>query len=137
DVWSATATPTTMAARGYFAYVWTGSQMIVWGGATAIAGTSGLKHDGADIDPAANAWYPVNNTSASLPVARGDAVAVWTSGADANANQMLVWGGINGTTTFLNNGAFYNPVTASWTTMSQGSTLAPRHAAGAIWTGST
>lgn len=114
---------TGLEARSYFAWVWTGTKFIVWGG---FAGT-GLKNDGAVYDPATNAWTTMSTTSA--PTARQGAKAIWTG------SRMIVWGGYDGSN-FLNNGAIYNPTDNSWSSLS--TTSAPsdgreRHTI--VWTG--
>jgi hypothetical protein len=64
--------------------VWTGRQLLVWGGQTVRAGVRTAPPHGLAYDPAANRW-------STLPTAplrgRTGHLAVWTS------SQMLVWGG--------------------------------------------
>jgi N-acetylneuraminic acid mutarotase len=64
--------------------VWTGRQLLVWGGQTVRAGVRTAPPHGLAYDPAANRW-------SRLPTAplrgRTGHLAVWTG------NQMLVWGG--------------------------------------------
>ena len=69
--------------------VWTGSEMIVWGGAD---GGSGYLNDGGRYNPAANSWTAVSTTGA--PAARYSHTAVWTG------SEMIVWGGYNDGTYF-------------------------------------
>ena len=74
--------------------LWTGSEMLVWGG----KGTQ----TGMRYDPATDVWTPMSTTSA--PEARFAHVAVWTG------SQMIVWGGktnpnqIPGSSCCINNG---------------------------------
>jgi hypothetical protein len=64
--------------------VWTGRQLLVWGGQTVRAGVRAAPPHGLAYDPAANRW-------SALPAAplrgRTGHLAVWTG------SQMLVWGG--------------------------------------------
>ena len=61
--------------------VWTGKEIIYWGG---YAGTSNTAQaDGAAFDPSTNQWRRI----ADAPMARGGAHAVWTG------TEMVVWGG--------------------------------------------
>ena len=85
----------------YHTAVWTGSKMIVWGGATATArlNTGGL------YDPATDSWAATTLTSA--PTARTGHTAVWTG------DRMIVWGGLSGTM-FYATGARYDPVANTW-----------------------
>jgi hypothetical protein len=50
--------------------VWTGSEMIVWGG----LGTSGYLNTGARYNPAANTWTPVTTNAAPAPRSQHAAV---------------------------------------------------------------
>jgi len=75
--------------------VWTGSEMIVWGGGNV----SGLFNDGGRYHPTADSWAPVSTSGA--PSARGDHTAVWTG------SEMIVWGGDNGS--LLNDTFSYTP----------------------------
>ena len=61
--------------------MWTGSEMIVWGGYNG----SGYLNDGGRYNPAANSWTAVTTTGA--PAARAYHTAVWTG------SEMIVWGG--------------------------------------------
>jgi len=107
--------------------VWTGSEMIVWGG----AGAGGYLSDGGRYDPVANNWTPMNNSSLDAPTARGHHTAVWTG------SEMIVWGGRGGTG-YLNDGARYNPAGNYWAPMSVSNGVPPsaRFAHTAVWTGS-
>ncbi len=103
--------------------VWTGSEMIIWGGDEGY-----VQNTGSRYNPTANTWTPLN-TSSSL-VARRNHVAVWTG------SQMLVWGGTAGYVTFYNDGARYNPATDAWSPMTMLNAPSPRENATAVWTGS-
>ena len=106
--------------------VWTGEELLVWGGATGTT-EARVRNDGAAYDPATNAWrvLPVAPISA-----RFEQTAVWTG------TEMIIWGGdddvLNTHTT--NDGAAYNPTTNTWRLL-PASPLAPRNAAIAVWTG--
>jgi hypothetical protein len=78
---SASGVPT---ARYYHTALWTGNEMIVWGGQNS--GTSILK-DGGRYFPTENSWKSI--ASSGAPDERALHTAVWTS------NQMLIWGGGN------------------------------------------
>ncbi|MGH9039741.1 MAG: Kelch repeat-containing protein, partial [Acidimicrobiia bacterium] len=110
--------------------VWTGKEMIVWGGAERAGNAPIYLEDGAAYDPAADKWR-------TLPVsplgARADHVAVWTG------KEMLIWGGNPGIETpFGNNefadGAAYNPDTDKWRPMAK-FPLTARYATRAVWSG--
>src|SRR5207237_7802454 len=64
--------------------VWTGREMIVWGGAWRAGNASIWLDDGAAYDPAGDRWRRL----ASSPLApRSEAVIAWTG------KEVLVWGG--------------------------------------------
>jgi hypothetical protein len=105
DTWVATSTTNAPTARSAPA-VWTGSEMIVWGG---YDGSSNGSNTGGRYNPSTDSWTATSTTNA--PAARITLTAVWTG------TEMIVWGGhdgING----LNTGGRYNPGTDSWTATS-------------------
>ena len=125
-----TALPATLAntpgARATPAAVWTGSQMIIWGGTTA----SGLAGDGGLYAPAANTWTSLPGTLANSPAARTGHSAVWTG------SELIVWGGNGNAANFADGGRF-DPAAISWTTLPASLANAPaaRERASAVWTG--
>jgi len=90
DKWTALAMDGAPSPRAGHAAVWTGQQMIIWGGAATRCGdgSSGACSDGAAYDPATDRWTPL--TSAGKPAGRSGLAAVWTGDA------MFLWGGIGG-----------------------------------------
>ena len=132
---SISGTPTT---RDGHTAVWTGSEMIVWGGYQDSQQTSygyadaGPTNTGASYDPSTNSWNQTSITGA--PVGRYGHTSIWTG------TRMLVWGGkIAGSSTFTNTGSSYNPTTFTWSTLpSPNVSNAPssRWQHTAVWTGS-
>jgi hypothetical protein len=120
DTWTAITIVTAPGARMYHTAVWTGSEMIVWGGYDGSSLSSGGRYD-----PVADAWTPVSTANAS---ARYVHTAVWTG------SEMIVWGGT--ASGDLNSGGRYNPVTDTWTATSMTNAPGARHYHTAIWTGS-
>lgn len=105
--------------------VWTGSEMIIWGG----TGTNGLKDSGARYNPATDRWTPTS-LAGTPPSARRDHTAVWTG------SEMIVWGGNTAAGT-TQSGGRYNPTTDSWTATSIGANCpSARSGHTAVWTGS-
>ena len=125
--WTQGALNGAPAPRWYHTAVWTGTEMIVWGG----RGTNGYRYlnDGGSYNPAANSWAALPTSGA--PAARLYHTAVWTG------NDMIVWGGVatNGIS-LLNDGGRYNPVADSWTALSTTGAPAWRAVHTAVWTGS-
>lgn len=84
DGWTATATGVNVpAARASNTTVWTGAELIVWGGQDA---DSLPVNTGGRYDPSTDSWA-ATSTGASAPSARRGHSAVWTGG------QMIVWAG--------------------------------------------
>jgi hypothetical protein len=114
-----------IAPRNEYAAVWTGKQMIVWGGYSNTAQYG----DGAAYDPATRTWTKL----AAGPLAGEDlAVTVWTG------KDMLIFGG-SGTSGSSSDGAAYDPATNTWRKLAP----IPRSLGGnltgsgsyAVWTG--
>jgi N-acetylneuraminic acid mutarotase len=119
DTWSATPTQGAPTARNLQPgqAVWTGSEMIVWGGFAV-----GLSDTGARFNPATNVWSPIS--SVGRPAGRADHQVAWTGA------EMIIWGGFNPL-----NGAKYRPSTDTWHPMSSTGAPPNRHDVRAIWTG--
>ena len=131
DSWSPTGTGLgTPPARTRHTAVWTGSEMIVWGGAGVDpqALTTRIYNTGGRYDPANDMWTPTN-TGLNVPTARSSHTAVWTG------TEMIVWGGYDGH--YLNTGGRYIPVADFWQPMNAGpGAPPPRSGHTAIATGS-
>jgi N-acetylneuraminic acid mutarotase len=120
DSWTTTSTSNAPTARTAHTGVWTGSEMIIWGGAPTSS-------TGARYNPGTDTWTATETTGA--PAARNSHTAVWTG------NQMIVWGGFNNVNVRINTGGRYDPVTNSWTATSTTNAPAPRNLHTAVWTG--
>ncbi|MCX6879578.1 MAG: hypothetical protein NTW21_38105 [Verrucomicrobia bacterium] len=116
----------TPAARFDHTAVWTGSEMIVWGG----MGGGGL-NDGGRYNPSGTgSWTAIPNTLANTPSPRTTHTAVWT-GSD-----MIVWGGVSDYGVTSQDSGRYNPATDTWTTLPTAGAPAARYLHTAVWTGS-
>ena len=122
--WEPLPTAGAPSARFDHTAVWTGSSMIVWGG--AIPGVEKVTATGGRYDPASGTWTPTS--TAGAPSARRSHHAVWTG------SRMLVWGGA-GAQDFSSGGGLYDPVTDTWTAMATAGEPAPRTMFAAVWTG--
>ncbi len=118
------AAPASLEARDTFAGVWTGRQLVVWGGyGRSSACTPCLHADGAVYDPDTDSWTPM----APAPLAgRGGHRAVWTGRA------VLFWGGF-GTAEEVD-GALYDPTGDTWLPLPPGP-LAARQLQAMVSTG--
>jgi N-acetylneuraminic acid mutarotase len=122
DEWAATSNTGAPARRYYHTAVWTGSEMIVWGGANG----SGPLNTGGRYNPSTDTWTATSTTNA--PSARSNHTAVWTG------SEMIVWGGAVGS--YFNTGGRYNPSTDTWTATSTTNAPDARYYHTAVWTGS-
>jgi len=120
DSWSEIAADDDApSARSVHTAVWTGSEMIVWGG---INDSLTVLNSGARYNPETSIWSQMR----PAPLALYGHTAVWTG------TEMIVWGdALNG-----NSGMAYNPQTDSWRLISHAGAPAPRMGHGAVWTGS-
>ena len=66
DSWTATSTTNAPTARGVHTAVWTGSEMIVWGG---FDGLNMFLNTGGRYNPNTNSWTATSTTNApSAPI---------------------------------------------------------------------
>ena len=117
--WTATNVTNAPTAREEHTAVWTGSQMIVWGGGTSF-------NTGGRYNPSMDSWIHTN--TANAPTGRYLHTAVWTG------SEMIVWGGVRGSTG-LNTGGRYNPTMNNWTATSTTNAPTFRIFHTAVWTG--
>jgi N-acetylneuraminic acid mutarotase len=119
DTWSPVATANAPDARGYHTAVWTGEEMIVWGGINEPA----YEPSGGRYDPVADSWTPTSMIDA--PSLRWFHVAVWTG------EEMIVQAGNFGVTA----GGRYDPATDTWTPTSPVNSADHGEGSTAVWTG--
>lgn len=126
DTWTAVQTTGAPSGRLFFTSIWTGSEMIVWGG---YSGASNLDtNTGGLYNPATNSWTATSLTSA--PVLRDSHTAVWTG------TRMVIWGGGDEVFTPKNTGGRYDPATNTWqATRTTGAPTARLYHT-AVWSGS-
>ena len=123
DSWTATSTTNAPEARSGHAAVWSGSEMIVWGG---VNNNSLVLNTGGRYNPSTNSWTA---TSPGQP-ARVEHTAVWSG------SEMIVWGGTADGHNYPNTGDRYNPSNDSWTATSITNAPSGRELHTAVWTGS-
>lgn len=112
DSWTPTSVGANVASlRDDHVAVWTGTEMIVWGGLYFTA----TMNTGGRYNPSTNSWT-ATSTGANNPSARLYHKAVWTG------SEMIVWGG-SSSAGYDSTGARYNPSTDSWTPTSLGANV--------------
>ncbi len=128
DTWNATSSYGAPVARYKHSAVWTGSQMIVWGGLNGIGRP--FPNSGGRYDPATDTWTSMSSNGE--PIARRQYSAVWTG------SLFIVWGGdssTGGAGIYLNTGARYDPATDQWSPTSSLNAPSVRSSPSAVWTG--
>jgi ankyrin repeat protein/N-acetylneuraminic acid mutarotase len=127
DSWRTITTQRAPSKRYAHTMVWTGKEMIVWGGGN----TTKALNDGGCYSPTRDAWRPVSTDGAPSP--RVGHVAVWTG------KEMIVWGGTtresDAQSVYFENGARYNPETDTWKPISTIGAPKGRVQSVAVWTG--
>lgn len=124
---SSFALPEWLEPRAGHSIVWTGEELIVWGGRSA----DGALADGAIYNPQSNEWRQL----ADGPLqGRSDHVAVWTG------EEMLIVGGqdVFASGTILTDGAGYDPAANSWRQIGNADLASPAAAElqiESVWTG--
>jgi hypothetical protein len=96
DSWKATSTTNVPDAREYHTAVWTGSQMIVWGGQGFDAS---YLTTGGRYDPSTDSWTATSTTN--VPDSGINHTAIWSG------SEMIIWGGFNDNPGYLNTGGRY------------------------------
>jgi hypothetical protein len=122
DAWIPTTLTNAPARRTHHTAVWTGAEMIVWGGIDPLPGTGLETNTGGRYKPATDSWSSTSGMNA--PTARYDHTAVWTG------TEMIIWGAAAGST-----GGRYNPATDTWTPTSVTNVPTSRSLASSVWTG--
>jgi len=127
--WAPISTLNGPSARTGHTAVWTGSQMIIWGGRDAA---SVQLNSGGLYNPSTDSWA-ATSVGANVPTERAQHSAIWTGSV------MVIWGGtLNGMQGYVRSGGRYSPTTDTWQTVSTNGPNAPqaRGLHGATWTGS-
>ncbi len=124
NTWASTSTANAPSGRQFFTAVWTGSEMIIWGGFNG----ANFLNTGRRYNPSTDSWASTSTSNA--PSERETHTAVWTG------SEMIVWGGNGDGGSYLNTGGRYTPDTNSWTATSTSNAPSERALHTAVWTGS-
>jgi N-acetylneuraminic acid mutarotase len=124
DSWERTAGPPD--PRYGHSAIWTGTEMIIWGGEDYDLGLN----TGARYNPATDTWTSTSLTGA--PSIRAYHSAIWTG------TEMIIWGGYyyDAGSHYVNTGGRYNPTTDAWAATSMTNVPPPRSGHTVVWTGS-
>ena len=127
DVWTSTSLVNVPSRRISHTAVWTGNEMIVWGG---YDDSFTEVNTGGRYNPITDAWTATS--LADAPSQRSSHTAVWTG------SQMIIWSGygrVSGCEGGNTDGGRYEPITDSWTPTSTTNAPVPRSGHTAVWTG--
>jgi len=118
NTWESVSATDAPTARWLHTAVWTGSDVLVWGGTDSAALDTGGRYD-----PDSDTWSSVSTSGAPSPRARH--TAVWTG------DVMVIWGVATDAS-----GGRYDPSNDSWLSTSVAGAPSPRSSHTAVWTGS-
>lgn len=124
NLWTAITTTGAPPQRDSHAAVWTGTEMLVWGG-----WGGGPLNSGGLYNPTTDNWTLISTTNAPAP--RWNTSMVWAG------NKAIVWGGglLTSNVTY-NTGGVYDLATNTWTAMTTTGAPSKRHACVSAWNGS-
>lgn len=127
NTWRVTSPVGAPHARSDLLAVWTGTQMIVWGGQFHQPSPPTTLYPGAGgrYNPSTDTWLPT--TEVDAPPGAWLGAAVWTG------SKMVVWGGENND--LVNSGGRYDPVADRWERTSTIGAPSARSWFSAVWTG--
>jgi hypothetical protein len=110
--------------------IWTGTEMIVWGGYWYDTSYH-YEKTGGRFNPSSNSWE-LTSIGMNCPAGRAGHTAAWTG------TEMIVWGGLWYDTSlhFENTGGRFAPLTNSWISTSTGTNCpTERYSQSSVWTG--
>ncbi len=123
SVWTLINTQDAPVGRQRHSAIWTGDEMIIWGGFD-----SGFLANGGRYNPASDSWLTISEINA--PLQRVSHGAVWTG------SEMLVWGGEGPMLgEFLGDGGRYNPLSDTWLSLAAAQSPEGRTAHQTTWSG--
>ena len=137
DLWYSIPIEDAPYSRFGHTAIWTGSEMIVWGGCGGEGYVAYLCYEyyntGGRYDPLLGYGHWHITTTANAPSPRDSHTSIWTG------NEMIIWGGYffeNGWRYYYNTGGKYDPISDSWIETSMTNAPASRRDHTAVWTGS-
>ena len=125
DSWRPMTNEGAPTPRSQMAVVWTGEEMLVWGG---VADGGACPSSGGSYNPRTDTWTPLSLENA--PMGRMEPASVWTG------RELIVWGGLlEGGLHSCGTGGRYDPETRTWKPLpALGAPVSARGLA-AMWTG--
>jgi hypothetical protein len=134
DTWSPISSVNAPTARSGHSAIFTGTQMIIWGGGSDDAAYNRTYYNtGAIYNPTNDTWTTMSNINA--PAVRSGYSMISTG------SKLIVWGGKTATSLATDGGAIYDPVPGSptydtWITIPDTGSTSGRRYHKAVWNGS-
>lgn len=126
DTWRDLSSVEAPSPRQNHSAVWTGKELLVWGGSLQVKRLSDIA-DGGRYRLDEDRWLPLS----SPPLTRRGPSLVWTG------TELLVWGGTNQFgSALIPSGAAWNPTTGRWRPLATRNEPSLRLRASTVWTGS-
>lgn len=126
NTWRPITTTGAPSGRSQMAAVWTGQELLVWGG---IGDGGDCPQTGGRYDPATDSWAPLELKDA--PEGRTEPAFTWTGA------EMIVWGGLlPGGKKASGTGGRYDPEKKLWKPLPLKNAPEPARGLHAVWTGS-
>jgi len=132
DTWAPTSLEGAPSARVFPAVVWTGKELLIWGGSAGLSGRA--LNDGAAYDPSTDAWRALPSDGRPSPLYHPS--HVWTG------REMLIWGRLASDRSpyyaqFSSRatGASYDPEADVWTSIPSAPSDPSHSVYSATWTG--
>ena len=121
--WGNGSTSDAPSARSGHTAIWSGQEMLVWGG---VIGSGTPSPTGGAYNPSTDQWRVLSPIGA--PSARSGHAAVWTG------TEMDIWGGAT-SSGYTNGGGRFDPVTQNWSAMPTNGAPDGRQGQVAVWNG--
>ena len=131
--------PQLLGLGGHSA-IWTGTEMLIWGGLYDGVGDPAPTNRGWTYNPSSDAWDitgPEPTVDDSFRLLPDDTAPTPRSGHDAVwiGSEMIVWGGVDASGNPVGDGGRYDPATDTWQPVAVVDALAPAPVTEALWTG--
>ena len=109
NTWTEMSTINAATGRRRASSIWTGDNIIIWGGQNGNSSNIVDLNTGFKYNPISDSWTEINTINA--PTARNSHTSLWTG------SEMIIWKGKASGADWLDTGGIYNPETNTWRSM--------------------